>query len=122
MDRGRFVLFYNAPDDPNPAVPYEHDSDSLIDVVKTACLTNFIQDRGAKALRVEQSGRTILEEATLLEIADRARMLEESTLAENRFLEQVDLRDLVSRIMREMGLIDERGEPVTPDDDNPGAP
>ena len=116
MGRGRFVLFYNGPGDPKPAEPSTEESDSLIALMSTACRANFGGDEGGRALRIEQGGRTILDEATLLGIAGRVRALEEVALAESPSLTQVNLRGLAYGVMLEMGLIDERGEPVATED------
>lgn len=121
MSRGRFVLFYNMSNDPSLAVTYDRDSDSLLAAAVAGCRTNIAQAIGGRALRVESDGRIVLDEATLTEITERALVLEKATLDRNRFLPQVDLSEVVFRVMLEMGLIDERGEPVTPNDD-PGQP
>ena len=114
MSRGRFILLYTTPGDPDPDTQSKYASDSLIDLAATACRAVKYQGDEARALRVERGGSTVLDGATLTEIARRALRRERKALAKNPAATEVSLRDLVSRVMLDMGLIDERGEPVAP--------
>lgn len=117
MRRGRFVLLYNSPNDQHPDEVHKADSDTLADIVATACRVNFRREEGGRALRVDEAGGPILSEATLQEISGRAAALERAALASDPTLTQVNLRDLVFRILLDRGLIDEGGEPKAPDSD-----
>ena len=119
MSRGRFVLFYNAPSDPDPSAPHEHGTDSLVDAVTQACHFNLGREEGGRALRIEQDGREILGEADLIEIAGEARAKERlmiaQSLQQNPPLTQINLSAVITLILQNKGVIDAHGEPILPE-------